>query len=333
MLASIANRQSEFSGLRPFNPMRDIRPMVELLQISFGEDLDPQSRQMLNEMRTLAQVGGPLLWLLSKISPTLRDLFSGYVWLEEGRIVGNITVHRRYKGKRGWFISNLAVHPDHRRRGIALRLMREGMELAKKKGAQRVSLEVRAGNLAAQMLYEKLGFTKVDSVSKMRLRKVSEVSPVPSREYAIRAVKPEEWRRMYQLTEDAFSAQAKKITPVREEDYRRNFAQRLMASIGDLLKGQRVYRWAAERDDRFLAVLTLRAGGIFYSHSLAMMVHPDHRGKVEEALLTRALSTLNAYPLRPVLATIQPSHEGVVNMFGRYRFAEEETLDLLTFGL
>ena len=217
MLASIANRQSEFSGLRSFNPLQDIRPMVELIELSFAEDLNPQSREMLREMRTLSYLGGPLVWMLTRISPTLRDFFSGYVWVEEGRIVGNITVHQRW-GYRGWFISNLAVHPEHRRRGIAHRLMLEGMELAGKRGAKRVSLEVRSRNLAAQKLYEKLGFSKVGSVTKMRLEKVDRVRPVLHGEYEIRRVKHDDWRKRYQLAEDAFSAEAKKITPVREKD-------------------------------------------------------------------------------------------------------------------
>jgi len=313
--------------------MWDIRPMIELIELSFAEDLDAQSRQMLKEMRTLSYVGGPLLWLLSKTSSTLRDLFSGYVWVEEGSIVGNITVHRRYKGWKGWFVSNLAVHPDHRRQGIAHHLMTEGVELARKKGAQRLSLEVRADNLAAKKLYEKLGFTKVGSVSKMRLEKVGGVNVVPCGKYEIRVVRPNEWRRAHQLAEDAFSSEAKEIRPVREEDYRRNFVQRLVASMGDLLRGQKVYRWVAQRDGRFLALLTLRAGGAFSSHSLVMMVQPDHQGKVEEMLLTKALSTLNAYPSRPLLANIRPSYDEIVDIFGRYGFVEEQTLDLLTFRL
>jgi ribosomal protein S18 acetylase RimI-like enzyme len=332
MLASVANRQGELSGLRAFNPLRDIGPMVELIELSFAGDLDPQSRQMLKEMRTLSHLGGPLLWLLSRTSPTLRNFFSGYVWVEEGRIVGNITVHQRW-GHRGWFISNLAVHPDYRRRGIAHSLMVEGMGLARKRGASRVSLEVRARNLAAQELYEKLGFTKVGSVSKMRLEMVGEVSTVPLMGYEIRMVKPNEWRKRYQLAEDTFSLEAKKITPVQEEEYRLNFAQRLGASIGDLLKGQTVRHWAAQRDDRFWALLTLRTGGAFAPHSLAMMVHPDHRGKVEEILLTKALSTVRAYPSRPLSAEIQPSYEGAVEIFERHGFVEEETLNLLTLRL
>ena len=34
MLAGIIDRDSEFSGLRPFNPLRDIRPVTELIELS-----------------------------------------------------------------------------------------------------------------------------------------------------------------------------------------------------------------------------------------------------------------------------------------------------------
>ena len=333
MLAGIIDRDSEFSGLRPFNPLRDIRPVTELIELSFAQDLDPSSRQMLNEMRTLAWLLGPLFWLLNRIDSPLTDILGGYVWVEEGTIIGNVTVHRRYKGRKGWFISNLAVHPHHRRKGIAHRLTMEGIQLAKSRAAQRVSLEVRANNARAQKLYEKLGFAKVDSVSRMKLERVSSVDLVPSGEYEIRTARADEWRKVYQLTQDTLSPGAREITPVKEEDHRLNFAQRLVSSIGNLLKGRMVHRWAAVRDDRFVGLIAVHTGGLLLPHSLTMMVHPDYRGKVEETLLAKALLTLGTYPPRPLSATIQPSYEEIVDLFRRCGFVEQETLDLLTLPL
>ncbi len=334
MLASVADNKSQFSGLRPFNPLRDIRPVVELIELSFAQDLDPSSRQMLNEMRTMAFLIGPLFWLLNRTIPPLSDLFGGFVWLEEGQIVGNVTVHQRYKGRPGWFISNLAVHPDYRRQGIARRLVMQGLELARKKGARRISLEVRANNVAAQKMYAKLGFSKVDSVSKMRLRRVSGVAPETRGEYEITVVAPNEWRRCYLLAREVFPPDAREITPVRQKDYRPNLTQRLLTPIGNLVRGQKVYRWAARSDDEFVALLTLRTGGVFASHSLSLMVHPDHRGDVEEMLLAKALSVPEMqYPMKPLLATIRPSYQAAVDMFRRYGFVEEQTLDTLTFPL
>jgi ribosomal-protein-alanine N-acetyltransferase len=55
-------------------------------------------------------------------------------------------------------ITNIAVHPDFRRRGIGHKLMVALMCQALARGARRMTLEVRVSNLAAQALYAQLGF-------------------------------------------------------------------------------------------------------------------------------------------------------------------------------
>jgi [ribosomal protein S18]-alanine N-acetyltransferase len=58
-------------------------------------------------------------------------------------------------------ITTFAVHPEWRRHGIAQRLMVALLELSLEIGAQRMTLEVRLGNLAAQSLYRRFGFVEV----------------------------------------------------------------------------------------------------------------------------------------------------------------------------
>ncbi len=55
-------------------------------------------------------------------------------------------------------ITNLAVHPQHRRRGIAKRLMAILLEDARARGMRCATLEVRRNNHPAIALYEKFGF-------------------------------------------------------------------------------------------------------------------------------------------------------------------------------
>lgn len=55
-------------------------------------------------------------------------------------------------------ITNVAVHPDHRKQGIADVILTEVLSKAQKRGAQIIYLEVRESNLPAQKLYEKHGF-------------------------------------------------------------------------------------------------------------------------------------------------------------------------------
>ncbi|UCZ53701.1 ribosomal protein S18-alanine N-acetyltransferase [Bacillus shivajii] len=55
-------------------------------------------------------------------------------------------------------ITNVAIHSSCRRRGIGEQLLLGSMNMAKTLGANKLTLEVRVSNEAAQKLYEKLGF-------------------------------------------------------------------------------------------------------------------------------------------------------------------------------
>lgn len=82
--------------------------------------------------------------------------FAVYLVLEkEGQIVG-------YCGM--WLIvdeahiTNIAVLPEFRGQKLGEAILRMIMEVAKKKGAKTMTLEVRVSNTVAQSLYRKLGF-------------------------------------------------------------------------------------------------------------------------------------------------------------------------------
>jgi [ribosomal protein S18]-alanine N-acetyltransferase len=55
-------------------------------------------------------------------------------------------------------IATIASHPDWRGCGLGLHLMLALLDVAQASGAHLSTLEVRAGNLPAQRLYEKLGY-------------------------------------------------------------------------------------------------------------------------------------------------------------------------------
>lgn len=55
-------------------------------------------------------------------------------------------------------ITNIAVHPQWRRRGVGSHLLSALMYSALVKGAQRATLEVRKSNIGAQDLYKEFGF-------------------------------------------------------------------------------------------------------------------------------------------------------------------------------
>jgi [ribosomal protein S18]-alanine N-acetyltransferase len=63
-------------------------------------------------------------------------------------------------------ITTIGVAPEHRRRGLANKMLRHLESALIAKGISSVMLEVRVSNLQAQKLYQKLGYTSVQRVSK-----------------------------------------------------------------------------------------------------------------------------------------------------------------------
>lgn len=88
----------------------------------------------------------------------IRHGFYGVVAEENGDVVGYVgAVYDEWDGE----LLNLAVAPEHRRKGYALRLMEELLEYLSKKEKENVFLEVRRSNAAAISLYTRLGFEKI----------------------------------------------------------------------------------------------------------------------------------------------------------------------------
>ena len=57
-------------------------------------------------------------------------------------------------------VSNIAVHPDHRRLGIASRMLATGLLELYGEGARSAYLEARRGNISALGLYMRFGFVE-----------------------------------------------------------------------------------------------------------------------------------------------------------------------------
>jgi ribosomal protein S18 acetylase RimI-like enzyme len=76
------------------------------------------------------------------------------------KIMGRMSLNRHFPKKDDdeYFISNLAVFADYRRKGIGMSLLRASEEIAVKKGMKKLSLYVESDNTNAKRLYEKYGF-------------------------------------------------------------------------------------------------------------------------------------------------------------------------------
>ncbi len=145
--------------LRPLDVRKDLKHVADLVEQCFADTLDVDGQRYIQQMRSLARSPATLNWI--GISDRFNFPLSGYVWEEDGRLVGNLTlIPYQIHGEQCLLIANVAVHPDYRRRGIAYRLTARALEHARQRGVQAVWLHVREENEAALQLYRALGFVE-----------------------------------------------------------------------------------------------------------------------------------------------------------------------------
>ena len=98
-------------------------------------------------------------WSETSIASELASRLSYWlVAVEDGQVLGYIG-SQSVLGESD--MMNVAVHPDHRRRGIAEMLVTALSHDLKERDNVCLTLEVRASNMPAIGLYEKLGFVQV----------------------------------------------------------------------------------------------------------------------------------------------------------------------------
>jgi predicted N-acetyltransferase YhbS len=146
------------SQLRPLNVLRDLPAVADLVEACFQDTMDDNGHRYINQMRRAGKDNAFLRWAVHA-ADTVSMPLSGFVWEEERQIIGNVSLIPFRKTKqRIYLIANVAVHPDHRRKGIARQLTEAAIHQARQRHAEGIWLHVRDDNPGAIRLYEQLGF-------------------------------------------------------------------------------------------------------------------------------------------------------------------------------
>jgi ribosomal protein S18 acetylase RimI-like enzyme len=340
MIAQAARQRKAFSGLRLVDPSRDMGQITALMEEAFAGDLTQQGREALREMKTMSHFG-PFLWLLDRTSPQFHETFQGFVWVENGRVVGNINVGRTAPYSLRWLISNVAVRPDYQGRGIAHHLVQAATDLAREHGGEWAILQVHANNAPACKLYQGLGFEQIAAVTELHSERVRPVAFTPvkcpstssGQGFTLHRRNYSEWQKEYKLALAATSKEAQWLNPLRAPDFMVGLDQRLSRWLSNLIAGREEHRLAVEEGDRFIAILTVQASRWRGQHSLELMVHPNYRGQLEEMLVTKALGILGSYPERGVAVSHPAEHQEAIEALKLHGFIEKRTLAQMRLAL
>ncbi len=292
MTAASLFKPAAQNGLQPVDISRHLGGIADLIELCFAAELDASGRGLIREMQWLSHAG-PVLRVLQMLMIGGQPWNLGYVWVENGRVVGSVSTQRATPHSRAWLVANVAVHPDFRRKGIALMMMRATLDLIASQGGDEAILQVDDNNLAAVTLYRNLGFAGVTTQSTW-VRPA--YLPVPSFEpspFDVRLRSPSEWAEQFAL---ASLVRPEGLTwghPLSPQDFRPGVARRL----DRFFSGRAEEHWVVTEPGTgassapLIGSLTLHVNAPD-SDRLTLLVHPRYHGQLERGLLVRGLRRL-----------------------------------------
>jgi GNAT superfamily N-acetyltransferase len=230
-------------ALRAFKLPQDFSALIEVLPPAFQYPENPEWSLQTDEMESMVDSYKsirkiwPLLAVLQRLSPPMRDIFRGYVWEEEGKVVGLSNIMRQGTTDR-WYIGNVSVLPDYRGHGYARKLVQACVDLAKERAGKSIILDVVDGNTPAYSLYEKLGFVCFSGQAELSYQSDTPLTdPALPAGYTIEKTTRFDWRPRYELALRITPDEVKHYSPVEEGRYRPPMALRPIIPIIQVATG------------------------------------------------------------------------------------------------
>ena len=275
------------SQLRPFDMRRDLLAVADLVELCFRDTLDGDGRLYIHQMRRTAQ-NSRLLSMASASAVNSDMPPGGFVWEEGGQLIGNLSlIPIAADGKRYYLIANVAVHPDHRRRGIASQLTHVALDQALATSANQIWLQVDHSNQAAINLYQHNGFVeKAHRIAwiaqPLRGRALNASFDVP-----IRGVKSEDWEQAEAWLQANYPDEVRWNLPLKIKQFQPGFS----GSVQRLLGNRQYSQWAAEWGGECIGVLCWQSSTLT-ADRLWLASNPEGETLAIPALLSQAHSQL-----------------------------------------
>jgi GNAT superfamily N-acetyltransferase len=235
----------------------------------------------------------------------LGGVRSGYVWEARGGIVGNVSLRPALE-LGGFFIGNVCVHPDYRRRGIARVLMETALRDIRRHGGRWVGLEVRADNVEARRLYERMGFDEAGRTLRLLRPGCRATDPPESRVagYTWRRAVQRDSQALFRLAQASIPLPLQRLLELRRADYEAGWGRALDAWFS----GKRICWWVAEDDGGIRGAVRATRNRPRAPDRIEVLAGPDCAGRLGVALGRRGMASLGRRR-RKVVESVLCTHQ------------------------
>jgi ribosomal protein S18 acetylase RimI-like enzyme len=281
--------------IRKMDVTRDLNQVADLIEMSFPIHQDPDGQIYVRNMRKTAQQMRKLDWL-SPWADTSELNVSGFVWEEDNRIIGNLSlIPFQNAGRRTYLIANVAVHPTFRRKGIARALTRRALGYLRRRSAGEVWLQVREDNQDAQSLYRSVGFVDraIRTTWRIRPNEMKSVSSmVPSGSY-LRNRTTGDWPRQERYLELAYPQ-------ILRWNFQLDFgslAPGMLQTMTNFVEGVKLHHWTYDKAGHGRGQITWQKTNTF-ANNLWLAFDEAEEGQILPEALRAVLQNLaKTHPL------------------------------------
>jgi ribosomal protein S18 acetylase RimI-like enzyme len=308
------------SHIRPFSLRRDLADLADLVETAFGDELAATGSHMVEEMRQMAALG-PLLHLAYLGWAPIR----GYVWLHQGRVVGNVSL--ACDRERRWTLSNVAVRPEMRGQGIAGCLVDMAIEHVRQRGGKQITLQVLSDNPSAHALYTHRGLATYDTIHELQLGPQCWPLALRASHPLVRPLRQGDAPWLRDLMRASTPPSAHPYQQLGDSPARAGLWKQLLRALELFSQPQERIGLVAVLEDRPVGLATATLRLLASWHEVRLYVAPADRGAVERPLLEALLARLDSAPRRDVRATVSTTHPEAIAALHYLGFETQRVLD------
>ncbi len=275
--------------IRAIDLKRDLMKIADLVDLSFADHMDAEGHDYLHHMRATAR-SALFLSYAGTCPENSAYPFHGYVWEEHGEVIGNLTlIYLRRKDRRVYFIANVAVHPDHRGKGIARQLTERALRHVAEHQGSTVYLQVRDDNPTAMHIYQAAGFEEITRRTTWTFDGKSAHKKSTNGKAKVGKPSQEDWEQQKTWLSELYPPSI---------SWNLSFNMSVLEPgvhswLKRLFTGNLVRHWAVHADSRLHGVLSWEKGP-FQTDSLWLATTPVWEDEVVSALIPTAFHSIGS---------------------------------------